>query len=196
MTANHISSLFYPQPNRSYVPYPDHEFFAVDAHDRSTCAMVPGIMRRAIYTSQYSQRVRVLSKRELKKILYTEDDLDIQEVTRMALEVVGDYEIALCSSGREALEKVSQFHPVLILLDVMMPGMDGLGTLEALRTLPDSADTPVVFVTANVQTNEIAQYRQLGAIEVIAKPFNPMTLAQDILQLWDRHVAGAESPAP
>jgi|TARA_A100001037_G_scaffold304770_1_gene342692 PleD family two-component response regulator len=69
--------------------------------------MVPGIMRRAIYTSQYSQRVRVLSKPELKKILYIEDDLDIQEVARMALEVVGDHEIALCSSGREALEEVS-----------------------------------------------------------------------------------------
>tara|TARA_B100000029_G_scaffold26016_1_gene25551 strand:- start:1829 stop:2305 length:477 start_codon:yes stop_codon:yes gene_type:complete len=158
--------------------------------------MVPGIMRRAIYTSQYSQRVRVLSKPELKKILYIEDDLDIQEVARMALEVVGDYEIALCSSGREALEEVSQFHPDLILLDVMMPGMDGLSTLEALHTLPDSADTPVVFVTANVQANEIAQYRQLGAIEVIAKPFDPMNLAEDIRQLWDRHVAGAESPAP
>ena len=78
----------------------------------------------------------------------------------------------------------------------MMPGMDGLSTLEALRTLPDSADTPVVFVTANVQANEIAQYRQLGAIEVIAKPFDPLNLAENIRQLWDRHVAGAESPAP
>jgi len=89
----------------------------------------------------------------------------------MALEVVGDYDIALCSSGREALKAGTEFRPDLILLDVMMPGMDGLSTLEALRTIPDGADTPVVFMTAKVQANEIAHCRKLGAIEVIAKPF-------------------------
>ena len=108
----------------------------------------------------------------------------------MALEVVGDYEIALCSSGREALMAVTEFLPDLILLDVMMPGMDGLSTLEALRTIPDVADTPVVFVTAKVQANEIAHYRKLGAIEVIAKPFDPMTLANDVHALWERHLDG------
>ena len=140
--------------------------------------------------------MRALSTPELKKILYIEDDLDIQEVARMALEVVGNYEIALCSSGRDALKVVTEFSPDLILLDVMMPGMDGLSTLEALRTLPDAADTPVVFVTAKVQANEIAQYRQLGAIEVIAKPFDPMNLADDVRQLWERHNEGGGRATP
>ena len=122
--------------------------------------------------------------------------MDIQEVARMALEVVGDYEIALCSSGREALMAVREFLPDLILLDVMMPGMDGLSTREALRTIPDVADTPVVFVTAKVQANEIAHYRKLGAIEVIAKPFDPMTLANDVHALWERHLDGNGRSAP
>ena len=108
----------------------------------------------------------------------------------MALEVVGSYEIALCSSGRDALQAVTEFRPDLILLDVMMPGMDGLSTLEALRTIPDVADTPVVFVTAKVQADEISHYRQLGAIEVIAKPFDPMNLAHDVRELWERHLDG------
>ena len=114
----------------------------------------------------------------------------------MALEVVGDYDIALCSSGREALKAVTEFRPDLILLDVMMPGMDGLSTLEALRTIPDVADTPVVFVTAKVQANEIAHYRKLGAIEVIAKPFDPMNLANDVQALWERHLDGNGRSAP
>ena len=114
----------------------------------------------------------------------------------MALEVVGDYDIALCSSGREALKAVTEFRPDLILLDVMMPGMDGLSTLEALRTIPDVADTPVVFMTAKVQANEIAHYRKLGAIEVIAKPFDPMNLANDVQALWERHLDGNERSAP
>ena len=151
-------------------------------------------MRRATNAYGSIGKARNLSKPALQRILYIEDDLDIQEVARMALEVVGDYEIELCGSGRDALKVVEEFHPDLILLDVMMPGMDGLSTLEALRTLPDTADTPVVFVTAKVQANEIAQYRQLGAIDVIAKPFDPMNLADDVRQLWEQHLqAGRNS---
>ena len=130
----------------------------------------------------------------MKRILYIEDDLDIQEVAHLALEVVGTFEIKMCSSGVEALKVVERFNPDLILLDVMMPGMDGLSTLEALRARPGSAGIPVVFVTAKVQANEIAQYRQLGAIDVIAKPFDPMNLANDVHQLWEHHQANGSPP--
>lgn len=137
--------------------------------------------------------VETLSQLELKKILYIEDDPDIQEVARMALEVVGNYEVGLCSSGSEALNLVEEFRPDLVLLDVMMPGMDGLSTLEALRSMPGMAKTPVIFVTAKVQANEVAQYRELGAIDVIAKPFDPMHLAEEVFRLWEKYPHAHES---
>jgi two-component system OmpR family response regulator len=122
----------------------------------------------------------------LQRILFVEDDPDIQTVARMALEAVGGFTVLSCSSGAEALERVTGFAPDLILLDVMMPGMDGLATLEALRRLPHSLETPVVFMTAKVQAQEVARYRQLGAVDVIAKPFDPMTLSDSVRAIWSR----------
>ena len=123
---------------------------------------------------------------QLQTILYVEDDLDIQTVARLALEVVGAFSVTICSSGREALSAVeSGFMPDLILLDVMMPEMDGPTTLEALRRLPQTAATPVVFMTAKVQGSETAHYKSLGAVGVIPKPFDPMQLAQQVNALWN-----------
>ncbi|VAW78812.1 Two-component transcriptional response regulator, LuxR family [hydrothermal vent metagenome] len=116
----------------------------------------------------------------LKRILYVEDELDIQVVARIALENVGGFEVQICSSGQEALDSIMAFVPDLILLDVMMPGMDGPSTLKALRELPEIAKIPAIFMTAKVQTDEVAALKDLGAIEVIAKPFDPMKLAQQI----------------
>ena len=123
--------------------------------------------------------------RELKLVLYVEDDPDIQMVAQMALEVVGGLTLRSCSSGREALDAVASCQPDLILLDVMMPEMDGPSTLAELRKLPVTASTPVVFMTAKVQAAEVSHYRSLGAIGVIAKPFDPMQLAQQVRQLWE-----------
>jgi two-component system, OmpR family, response regulator len=125
----------------------------------------------------------------LQRILYVEDEPDIQAVARMALELVGGFQVKVCSSGEEALREVQAFAPDLILLDVMMPGMDGPGTLKALRALPGLADAPVVFMTAKVQPNEVAHYQALGALGVIAKPFEPMALAGQVRQLWERRHA-------
>lgn len=116
----------------------------------------------------------------LQKILYVEDELDIQVVARIALENVGGFKVKICSSGQEALDKVAAFAPDLLLLDVMMPGMDGPTTLKALRELPEATDIPALFMTAKVQPDEIAALKALGALEVIAKPFDPMTLAEQI----------------
>ena len=123
--------------------------------------------------------------RELKLVLYVEDDPDIQMVAQMALEVVGGLTLRSCASGREALRAVASCQPDLILLDVMMPDMDGPATLAELRKLPVTAATPVVFMTAKVQAAEVSHYKSLGAIGVIAKPFDPMQLAQQVRQLWE-----------
>ncbi|MDD5176187.1 MAG: response regulator [Sterolibacterium sp.] len=123
---------------------------------------------------------------KLTRILYVEDEPDIQMVARLALETLGGFTAEVCSSGSEALDKVAAFRPQLILLDVMMPGMDGPTTLGKLRELPDFATTPVIFMTAKVQPREVASYKQLGAVEVIPKPFDPMTLASTVQDIWER----------
>ncbi len=125
----------------------------------------------------------------LERILYVEDETDIQAVASLALEGVGGFTLCACSSGAEAVAAVADFRPDLLLLDVMMPGMDGPATLEAIRALPGTADIPVVFMTARVQAHEVAALNALGAIDVIAKPFDPMTLAEHLRRSWARHFA-------
>jgi CheY-like chemotaxis protein len=124
--------------------------------------------------------------RELTKILYVEDEPDIQAVAKIALEVVGGFTVCVCSSGSEALSKAVAFAPDLILLDVMMPGMDGPATLKALKDLPDLGSRPFVFMTAKVQTSEVEYFKSLGAADVIPKPFDPMTLSDKVTQIWQR----------
>lgn len=121
---------------------------------------------------------------ELKKILYVEDEPDIQMIARVALENVGGFELCVCSSGSEALEKAEAFVPDLFLLDVMMPGMDGPTTLAELRKIPTLANTPVIFMTAKVQPQEVEYLKSLNVTDVIAKPFDPMSLAKNIRESW------------
>ena len=123
----------------------------------------------------------------LARIMYVEDEPDIQAVARVALQAVGGFTVQICSSGEEALREVSRFQPDLILLDVMMPGMDGPGTLAALRALPGFEDIPVAFMTAKVQPSEVEHYKSLGALDVVAKPFDPMKLADQIRLIWATH---------
>lgn len=125
---------------------------------------------------------------ELQRILYVEDDADIRAVAELALETVGGFSVKSCSSGQEALLEGPDFAPELILLDVMMPGMDGPSTYRAMQQIPALKGRPVVFMTAKVQTEEIAFYRRLGAVEVIPKPFDPMTLADQIRDIWTSKV--------
>ena len=121
----------------------------------------------------------------LQRILYVEDEPDIQAVAKLALELVGGFTVKVCSSGEEALREVEAFAPQMILLDVMMPVMDGPGTLKALRERSAVAAVPVAFMTAKVQPQEVARYTDLGALGVIAKPFDPITLASDVRRLWE-----------
>jgi two-component system OmpR family response regulator len=127
----------------------------------------------------------------LQKILYVEDDSSIQLVAKLALEALGGYTVGVCSSGQEALDVVSSFSPDLILLDIMMPGMDGPATLEALRKRPECAQIPVVFVTAKAQPREVAHYTSLGAAGLITKPFDPMALPDSVRSVWEAASAQA-----
>lgn len=123
---------------------------------------------------------------ELRRILYVEDEADIREVAQLALGAVGGFDVEVCASGSEALARGQAFAPDLLLLDVMMPGMDGPTTLARLREIPALAETPTIFMTAKVQPQEVVALRALGAIEVIAKPFDPMRLAENIRSIWNR----------
>ncbi|WP_126456751.1 response regulator [Sulfuriflexus mobilis] len=125
-----------------------------------------------------------MSSETLNRILYVEDEPDIQAVAKLALEAVGGFTLEVCSSGQEALDKAEAFAPQLMLLDVMMPEMDGPTTMKKLREFPALANTPVIFMTAKVQPQEVKEYKDLGAVDVIAKPFDPMTLASNIKDIW------------
>ena len=124
----------------------------------------------------------------LSHILYVEDQPDIRLVAKMALEAVGGFSVIACASGQEALSSAPTAMADLLLLDVMMPGMDGPSTLKALRELPATADTPVIFMTAKVQAAEVAQYLGLGALQVIPKPFDAMELSAQIRRIWETQV--------
>ena len=113
------------------------------------------------------------------QVLYVEDEPDIRAVVNFALEDEG-FQLVPCTSGREAVDKAPGLNPDLILLDVMMPDMDGPATLRRLRELPHLMSTPVIFMTAKVRASEVGEYQAMGALGVIAKPFDPMTLADQI----------------
>jgi two-component system, OmpR family, response regulator len=120
----------------------------------------------------------------LERILYVEDEADIRVVAKMALEAVGGFSVLACSGGGEAITAAPTAAADLILLDVMMPGMDGPATLRALRGIPATCATPVIFMTAKVQAAEIAEYRAMGALDVVAKPFDPMGVSAEIQRIW------------
>ncbi|AHF04187.1 chemotaxis protein CheY [Marichromatium purpuratum 984] len=120
-------------------------------------------------------------------ILHIEDEPDIRQIVEFALEE--DFRLTQCASGDEALGGAPGLAPDLILLDVMMPGMDGPSTLQRLRRLPHLAQTPVIFMTAKVQQKEREQLEALGALGVISKPFDPMCLGDEIRALLGHSAA-------
>ncbi|WP_420404810.1 response regulator [Nisaea sp.] len=127
----------------------------------------------------------------MKKILHVDDEKDIRAVAKLALQSVGGFELTSCASGQEALDCVADTAPDLILLDVMMPDMDGPSTFLELRKREDAAGIPVIFMTAKTREDEVGHLLQLGAIGVIAKPFNPMKLSEDVRMVWSDWKSGA-----
>ena len=122
------------------------------------------------------------------RLLHVDDEPDIREVVEISLGLDPDFEVQSCPSGRDALVMAAEWEPDLVLLDVMMPEMDGLTTLAHLRDNPRTTDIPVLFMTARVQAHEIERFRAIGAQGVIAKPFEPLTLAASI----KRHIQLAD----
>jgi len=120
---------------------------------------------------------------QLSKILLVDDDENIRTIALLSLE--DDYQVEIATSGMAALSLAAKTKPDLILLDVMMPGLDGKATFDKLQDNPELAKIPVVFMTAKVQIHEIDFYLKLGAAGVITKPFDPMRLAADVQKIWE-----------
>jgi len=115
-----------------------------------------------------------------RRILLVEDDDSIRTIATMSLEELGGHQVLAFGSGEDALARAAPFAPELLLLDVSMPGMDGPQTLAALRRQPELGDVPAVFLTAHTNARQVAELRRLGALDVIAKPFDPLHLCDRI----------------
>lgn len=123
----------------------------------------------------------------LKTILYAEDEADIRAIAQIALEDIGGFSVQYCVDGTELLDCAKKNLPDLLLLDVMMPKMDGPTALKELRKIKEFSKIPAIFMTAKIQNNELEEYKSLGAIDVIAKPFDPMILVETIQKAWAKH---------
>jgi two-component system, OmpR family, response regulator len=123
---------------------------------------------------------------DLRSVLYVDDDPDICTVVEATLCAIGDLAVRSASSGEMAMDLACEEQPDLILMDVMMPGLDGPSTLKLMRDCAPLADIPVIFLTAKVMPTEVTEFLNLGAIGVIGKPFDPTRLCRDIRALWER----------
>lgn len=123
-----------------------------------------------------------------KRILIVDDEDDIREVAALSLETIAGYQVLAANSGIAALSMAAAEQPDAILLDVMMPDMDGPATLRKLQARPETAHIPVVFLTAKVQPSERARFASLGAAAVLSKPFDPLTLGAELADVlgWPR----------
>lgn len=122
----------------------------------------------------------------LKSVLYVDDEPDICEIVALALALDGTLDVRTCRSGAEAIAAALRSPPDLLLLDVMMPDLDGPATFARLRAEPALARIPVVFVTAKSLPSELQRFRALGAVDVISKPFEPMRLLEQVRAIWQR----------
>ncbi len=121
----------------------------------------------------------------LQRILLADDEPDILEIARIALSTLGGYEVAACDSGLGFLNLLPEFKPDLVLVDVLMPDVGGVDLVQRMRTLPGGDGVPVVFLTGLVLDHELRKLREAGAIDIITKPFDPMTLAERIAGIWE-----------
>jgi CheY-like chemotaxis protein len=126
-----------------------------------------------------------MNRDSLREILYVDDEPDIREIVQMALGLAPTLSVSTVDSGQRALQSMQAKRPDLVLLDVMMPNMDGPTTLQQMRSQPELQSIPVIFVTAKAMPQEVARFRSLGAAAVIAKPFDPMSLGEQVFAIWE-----------
>jgi CheY-like chemotaxis protein len=130
-----------------------------------------------------------MNAKALRTVLYVDDEPDIRTIVQIALGLSKELTVHTGESGAQALELARALGPDVVLLDVMMPGLDGPGTLSRLRADPATASIPVIFVTAKAMPREVALFCKMGAVGVIAKPFDPMQLFNQLRTLWEGHIA-------
>jgi CheY-like chemotaxis protein len=125
-----------------------------------------------------------MPSRPLNRICYVEDDEDIQRIVRLSLERVGKMTVEIVSDPYAAIEAAVAFKPDLVMLDWMMPGMDGPTLFGKMREDPRTRDLPVVFITAKASSVEMEELRALGAAGAISKPFSPKDLPDQLREIW------------
>ena len=123
--------------------------------------------------------------RPLNRVLYVEDDEDIQRIVRMSLERLGKMTVRIVGDPRLAIDEIMAFKPDLVMLDWMMPILDGPTLFRKMRESPETRDLPVVFITAKASSSEMDELRALGACGAISKPFSPTDLPQQLRSLWN-----------
>jgi DNA-binding response OmpR family regulator len=122
----------------------------------------------------------------LTRILHVDDEPDIREIVRMSLAMVGGFEVEQYPSGIAAIEHAAAFDPDLIILDVMMPTLDGEETFVRLRAIESLSDKPIVFMTARASNADYEKLRALGAEDILIKPFDPMALPDQVREIWKK----------
>jgi two-component system, OmpR family, response regulator len=122
--------------------------------------------------------------RPLNRICYVEDDEDIQRIVRMSLERVGKMTVAVVSDPTQAIATINEFRPDLVMLDWMMPVMDGPTLFKHMKQLPETRALPVVFITAKASQRDLDDLKQLGAAGTISKPFSPKDLPDQLRAIW------------
>jgi CheY-like chemotaxis protein len=124
----------------------------------------------------------------VRRVLIIDDEQDIRAVSRMSLEKVGGWEALEADSGETGIEIAAAERPDVILLDAMMPGMDGAATIESLKGSDATKDIPVLFLTAKLQAADVQRFRELGAEGILSKPFDPMSLPDEVAAAlgWQR----------
>lgn len=124
---------------------------------------------------------------KLGKILYIEDEPDVQNIVLMALEDIGGYEMKICGSGKEAFETIKTYKPDLFLVDVMLPDMDGPTVLKKIKENPELEKVPAVFITAKTELQELVEFKSLNVLGIIRKPFDPIAISETISSLWNEY---------
>lgn len=124
--------------------------------------------------------------RPLSKVCYVEDDEDIQRIVRMSLERIGKMSVEIVSDPNTAIEAIKRFGPDLVLLDWMMPGMDGPTLFGQMKQLDEMASLPVVFITAKASQPELDELTAMGAAGAISKPFSPKDLPEQLRAIWSK----------
>jgi two-component system, OmpR family, response regulator len=131
-----------------------------------------------------------------KSVVYVDDDDDIRQIASLALSLDAKMSVQTFCSGEDALAMLPRMMPEFILLDVMMPGLDGPSTLARIRAHPLLANIPVAFITAKTMPAEVARYKEMGAVGVIPKPFDPMRLAGQVAEMWRASMPRGDRPTP